>query len=178
MRAPRGPIQTRRHKRMRKLAKGMRKVRQSRFRLAKQAVFTMWLNAYKGRKLKKRNFRGLWIARLNAAAREYGLSYSQLINALRENDVLLNRKMLSEIAIHSPITFKKILSSIGEKLDAEIETKIVELEESPKRVATKKTLTRKTTAKKEAASTAKDATTKEKASTRRIAASAKTKTGA
>jgi len=130
---------------MRKLAKGMRQTRQSRYRLAKQAVFKAWLNAYRDRRLRKRDFRGLWIIRLNAAAHEHGLSYSQLICSLRDNDIALNRKMLSEIAIHSPITFKKILSSIGEVLDAEIETEIVELAptKQAKKTSTKKTATKK-----------------------------------
>lgn len=134
MRVPRGPVQTRRHQRMRKLTKGMCKTRQSRFVLAKQAMFSSWKNSYRDRKLRKRDFRSLWITRLNAAARANGLNYSQLIASLHENDIALNRKMLSEIAIHSPATFKKILSSIGETLDVDIETKVVTLpqEEKPK----------------------------------------------
>lgn len=123
---------------MRRLTKGMAKTRQARFVLAKQAMFSAWKNAYRDRKLRKRDFRSLWITRLNAAVRAHGLNYSQFVAALYENDITLNRKMLSEIAIHSPTTFQQILSSIGERLDATIETKVVTLptEEAPKTTAT------------------------------------------
>ena len=133
---------------MRRLTKGMSKTRQARFVLAKQAMFSAWKNAYRDRKLRKRDFRSLWITRLNAAVRAHGLSYSQFVASLYENDITLNRKMLSEIAIHSPTTFKQILSSIGEVLDRKIEAKVVTIPtaEVPQAAATQKTHVAKTKA--------------------------------
>lgn len=82
--------------------------------VAAEAVHHSWMHAYKGRKQKKRDFRRLWIARINAASRTLGQSYSQLLGGMGKNDIALNRKMLSEIAISDPATFRAIVSSATE----------------------------------------------------------------
>ncbi|MBQ6541776.1 MAG: 50S ribosomal protein L20 [Lachnospiraceae bacterium] len=88
-----------RHNRVLKLAKGFRGARSKQYRIAKQSVMRALNSAYAGRKQRKREFRKLWIARINAAARMNGLSYSRLMYGLKKADVVLNRKVLSEMAI-------------------------------------------------------------------------------
>ena len=80
------------------------------FKTAKQSHIKSLQYAFRDRKNRKRNFRTLWIARINAASRELGLSYSRLVNGLSKKDIILDRKMLSEIAINDPQTFKEILN--------------------------------------------------------------------
>ena len=92
-----------------KLAKGYYGAKSKQYRAASQQVMKSLAYAYVGRKLKKRDFRKLWIARVNAAARAEGISYSKLIAGLIKAGVALNRKMLSEIAIHDPAGFKTIV---------------------------------------------------------------------
>ena len=96
------------HNRVLKLAKGYRGARSKQYRVAKQSVMRALTESYKGRKQKKRQFRQLWIARINAAARMNGLSYSKLMHGLKVAGVNINRKMLSEIAICDPASFTKI----------------------------------------------------------------------
>ena len=104
-----GGITTRkRHKKILKLAKGYRGGRSLLFRTANEAVMKALSNAYIGRKQKKRNFRQLWIARINAAARSNGLSYSAFMNGLKKSGINLNRKILSEIAINDEAAFAKL----------------------------------------------------------------------
>ena len=91
-----------------KLAKGYRGSKSTLYRVARQQVMKSGQYAYVGRKLKKRDFRKLWIARINAAARAHGLSYSRFIDGLSKAGVALNRKMLSEIAIADPVKFKEL----------------------------------------------------------------------
>lgn len=101
-----------RHKKIIKLAKGYKDKRHNVYNLARRAVFMAGKNAYVGRKLKKRDFRTLWIARLNAALKLHGLSYSRFIYALTRKRVALNRKMLSELAIREPKTFEEVVNFV------------------------------------------------------------------
>ena len=97
------------HNRVLKLAKGYRGARSKQYRTAKQAVMRALTSSYAGRKEKKRQFRQLWIARINAAARQNDISYSQLMHGLKTAGVDMNRKMLSEIAIADPEGFTKLV---------------------------------------------------------------------
>lgn len=101
-------ITRKKHKKILKRAKGYYGAKHYRFRMAKQAVMKSGKYAYVGRKDKKSNFRKLWIARINAAARMNGISYSKLIAGLKKANVTVNRKMLSEIAINDPKAFTEI----------------------------------------------------------------------
>ena len=98
-----------RHNRTLKLAKGYRGARSKQYRVAKQSVMRALTSAYAGRKQKKRQFRQLWIARINAAARMNGLSYSKFMYGLKLAGVEVNRKMLSEIAIADEAAFKALV---------------------------------------------------------------------
>ena len=97
------------HKKMLKLAKGFRGSRSKLYRPANTFVMKALKNAYIGRKLKKRDFRKLWIQRINAAARMNGISYSRLMNGLKLAGIEVNRKMLSEMAIQDPQGFAKLV---------------------------------------------------------------------
>ena len=97
-----------RHKKVLKRAKGYYGAKHYRFRMAKQQVMKSGNYAFVGRKDKKSNFRKLWIARINAAARMNGLTYSQLINGLKKANVVINRKMLAEMAVSDPKAFAKV----------------------------------------------------------------------
>ena len=103
----------RRHRKIVKLAKGYYGSRKSNFKSAKDAVEKGWQYAYRDRRQKKRTFRSLWIVRINAAARQYGLSYSQLINKLKQNNIEINRKSLAFIAVNEPDSFAKIIKSLS-----------------------------------------------------------------
>jgi len=96
------------HKKILKLAKGYYGQKSKVFRAANPAVMRTLRFAYIGRKLKKRDYRKLWIARVNAAARANGISYSRLMNGLKKSGMEINRKMLSEIAIHDTDSFAKL----------------------------------------------------------------------
>lgn len=97
-----------RHNKILKLAKGFYASKHSTFKAANPAVLRALRSAEMGRKLKKREYRRLWIARINAAARMNGISYSQLMNGLKKANVLVNRKMLSEMAIYDAAGFAKL----------------------------------------------------------------------
>ena len=101
-------ITRKKHKKILKRAKGYYGAKHYRFRMAKQAVMKSGKYAYVGRKDKKSNFRKLWIARINAASRQNGLTYSKLINGLKKANVVINRKMLAEIAVTDPKAFSEI----------------------------------------------------------------------
>ena len=103
-----GVTTRRRHKKILKMAKGYYGAKHYRFRNANQAVLKSGLYAFAGRKDKKSNFRKLWIARINAAARMNGLTYSSLISGLKKANVEINRKMLAEIAVSDPKAFTEI----------------------------------------------------------------------
>ena len=79
---------------------------------AKNAVEKAMQYAYRGRKEKKRNFRALWITRINAGAREYGMSYSQFMGALKKNNIELNRKVLADLAMNHPEAFKAVVDQV------------------------------------------------------------------
>ncbi|MCR5053428.1 MAG: 50S ribosomal protein L20 [Lachnospiraceae bacterium] len=96
------------HNKVLKMAKGYRGARSKQYRVAKQSVMRALTTAYAGRKERKRQFRQLWIARINAAARINGLSYSKLMHGLKVAGVDINRKMLSELAVSDPEGFKEI----------------------------------------------------------------------
>jgi large subunit ribosomal protein L20 len=98
-----------RHKKVIKLAKGYRGSNSKLFRPANQAVMKALSHSYRGRKLRKRDFRKLWIARINAAARSNGMSYSKFIYGLKKAGVQINRKMLSEIAINDEKGFSELI---------------------------------------------------------------------
>ena len=104
------------HNRVLKLAKGYRGARSKQYRIAKQSVMRALTEAYKGRKERKRQFRQLWIARINAAARLNGLSYSKLMFGLKSAGIEMNRKMLSEVAIADPEGLKALCDSAKAKL--------------------------------------------------------------
>ena len=97
-----------RHKKVLKMAKGYYGAKHYRYRNAKQAVMKSGMYAYVGRKDKKSNFRKLWIARINAAARMNGTTYSKLINGMKKANIVVNRKMLAELAVNDPKAFTEI----------------------------------------------------------------------
>ena len=104
------------HNRVLKLAKGFRGARSKQYRTAKQAVMRALASSYAGRKENKRQFRRLWIARINAAARMNGLSYSKFMYGLKLANIDINRKMLSEIAIADPEGFKNLVDAAKAKI--------------------------------------------------------------
>ena len=117
-RVKRGVTAHARHKKILKLAKGFRGRRGNVFRIAKQAVMKAGQYAYRDRRTKKRVFRQLWIARINAAARANGITYSQFINGLNKAAIGLDRKVLADIAVHDEAAFASIVSQVKAKLAA------------------------------------------------------------
>ena len=107
-RVKRGVTARRRHKKILKLAKGYFNARRKVFRVAKQAVTKAAQYAYIGRKQRKRQFRALWIVRINAGARQFGMSYSRFMNGLKKAEITLDRKVLAEIAVHDIAAFGKL----------------------------------------------------------------------
>jgi large subunit ribosomal protein L20 len=107
-RAKRGFKARRRRNRVLKAAKGFRGKRSSCHAVANEAVQHAWMHMYRSRKVRKRDFRSLWIQRINAAARGLGHSYSKLMGKLNASGIALNRKMLAEIAISDPVAFQMI----------------------------------------------------------------------
>lgn len=99
----------RRRKKILKAAKGYWGRRKNVYTIAKNAVEKGMLYQYRDRKLRKRNFRKLWIIRINAAARLNGTTYSRLMSAMREKEIIINRKMLAEIAVRDPETFTELV---------------------------------------------------------------------
>ena len=111
-RVKRGVTARARHKKVLKQAKGYYGARSRVYRVAKQAVIKAQQYAYIGRKQKKRNFRALWIQRINAAARENGMSYSRLMGALHKHEIEINRKVLADLAMNHPEAFKAIVDKV------------------------------------------------------------------
>ena len=101
-----------RRKKVMKLAKGYFGRRKNVWTVAKNAVEKGMTYAYTGRKQKKRNFRSLWIVRINAAARLHGMSYSQFMGKMAKNNIDLNRKVLADLALNNPDTFKAIVDAV------------------------------------------------------------------
>lgn len=112
MRVKRGVTQQRRHHKVKLQTKGMQKGRRRSYRLGKQAVIRSLQYAYRDRRTRKRDFRQLWIQRINAAAREHGLTYSVFMNKLSQKNIQLNRKVLSEIAVNNPKAFAEIVKTV------------------------------------------------------------------
>lgn len=111
-RVKRGVTARARHKKIINLAKGYRGRRNNVYRIAKQAVMRAGQYAYRDRRNKKRVFRALWIARINAGAREHGLSYSKFMNGLKKASIELDRKVLSDMAIHDKVAFAAIVNQV------------------------------------------------------------------
>lgn len=101
-----------RRKKVFKQAKGYFGRRKNVWTVAKNAVEKAMQYAYRGRKEKKRNFRALWIARINAGTREHGMSYSQFMGALKKNNIELNRKVLADLAMNHPEAFKAVVDQV------------------------------------------------------------------
>ena len=101
-----------RRKKVLKQAKGFFGRRKNVWTVAKNAVEKAMQYAYRGRKEKKRSFRRLWITRINAGAREYGMSYSQFMGALKKNNIELNRKVLADLAMNHPEAFKAVVDQV------------------------------------------------------------------
>jgi large subunit ribosomal protein L20 len=108
-RVKRGNVARKRRKKILKLAKGFRGSHSRLFRSANQQVMKALRNAYRDRRKKKRDFRRLWVTRINAAARMHGMSYSQLMGNLKKANVDINRKMLAQMAILDPASFGKVV---------------------------------------------------------------------
>ena len=107
-RVKRGVTARARHKKVLELAKGFRGRRGNVFRVAKEAVMKAGQDAYRDRRNKKRDFRALWIVRINAAVRELGMSYSTFINGLKKAEIDIDRKVLADLAVHDRPAFNKI----------------------------------------------------------------------
>jgi large subunit ribosomal protein L20 len=111
-RAKRGVKARRRRNKIMKAAKGFVGGRRRLFRQAKETVMRAWRYAYRDRRVRKREFRALWIVRINAAARLCGMSYSKLMDALKKADVALDRKMLADLAVNDFAGFQKLVESV------------------------------------------------------------------
>ncbi len=112
-RVKRGNVARKRRNKILKLAKGFRGSHSKLFRTANQQVMKALRNAYRDRRKRKRDFRSLWITRINAASRQHGMSYSKLIGSLKKADIQLNRKMLAQLAVLDPASFAKVLEVAG-----------------------------------------------------------------
>ena len=117
-RVKRGVTARRRHKKVLKQAKGYYGARSRVFRVAKQAVTKAGQYAYRDRKVRKRMFRGLWIQRINAAAREHGISYSRMINGLKKQNIEIDRRVLADLAIHETEAFAALAEKAKSALAA------------------------------------------------------------
>jgi large subunit ribosomal protein L20 len=112
MRVKRGVAARAKHKKILNAAKGMQHYRTRSFRMAKQGVIKALRYAYRDRRNKKRDLRALWITRINNAAREYGMSYSKLINGMKKQGIGLDRKVLADLAVNEPAAFKAIVEAV------------------------------------------------------------------
>jgi large subunit ribosomal protein L20 len=111
-RVKRGKIARKRRKNLLKNTKGFRWGRKSKYRAAKEALLHAWTYAFKGRKIRKRNFRRLWQQQISAALKNYELSYSKFINALKRNKIEIDRKILATLAKEKPGIFKEIVERV------------------------------------------------------------------
>ena len=111
-RVKRGNIARKRRNKILKLAKGFRGGNKNLFRTANQRVMKALCNAYRDRRSRKRDFRRLWISRINASARINGTNYSKLINGMKNSEIIINRKMLAQLALSDPKCFEKLVSSV------------------------------------------------------------------
>ncbi|MEJ5207022.1 MAG: 50S ribosomal protein L20 [Lysobacteraceae bacterium] len=117
-RVKRGVVARRRHNKVLSRAKGYYNARRKVYRVANQAVIKAQQYAYIGRKQRKRQFRALWIVRINAAARQFGLSYSRLMNGLKKAEITLDRKVLADLAVHDIAAFGVIAGKAKDALAA------------------------------------------------------------
>lgn len=113
MRVKRGVTARARHKKVLKQAKGMQHNRTRSFRMAKQAVIRALQYSYRDRRNRKRDLRQLWITRINAAARENGTTYGQLISAIKKSNIELDRKVLAELAVNEPAAFTAVVKAVS-----------------------------------------------------------------
>jgi len=111
-RVKRGVTAHRRHRKIVKLAKGYRGLRSKVFNQAKLAVMKAGTNAYRDRKIRKRTFRRLWITRINAACRANGITYSRFMNGLLRSDILIDRKVLADLAANNATVFKQLIEKV------------------------------------------------------------------
>lgn len=118
MRIKGGVVTRRRHKKILKMAKGYFGARSKQFRTANEAVMKSLKYAYIGRKQKKRNFRKLWITRINAAARQNGLTYNKFMNGLKVAGIDINRKILADLAVNDSKAFTQLVETAKQKLNA------------------------------------------------------------
>ena len=116
-RTKRGVVSRAKHKKVLKSVKGQYGRRKNTIRVARQAMEKAMQYAYRDRKAKKREFRSLWIQRINAGVREQGITYSQFINGLNKSGIKLDRKVLAEIAYHNPEVFKSIVKKVQSSLN-------------------------------------------------------------
>ena len=112
MRVKRGNVLRKRHKKILKLAKGFVGARSRIFKTANAAVMKKLKYQYRDRRNLKRSMRRLWIVRINAASRQYGMSYSKFMNALKKADIIINRKMLADLAVNEPEAFSVIMETV------------------------------------------------------------------
>lgn len=115
MRVKRGVTSHKKHKKVRKATKGMQRSHRSSVKRGKQAVTRSLQYAYRDRRNRKRTFRQLWNARINAAARNHGTTYSRLINGMKQSGIKLDRKILAELAVNEPAAFKAIVDAANKK---------------------------------------------------------------
>jgi len=125
-RAKNGTVNKKRHKKILKMAKGFRGRSKSCYRVAIERVEKSLQYQYRDRRVRKRDFRSLWITRINAAAREHGLIYSQFISGLKEAGIDLDRKVLAELAVSEPEAFKAITEEVKKALAKKAEAKAKE----------------------------------------------------
>ena len=112
------PVRLARKRRLQKHAKGYWGARSKQYKVMRETVHRAWVYAYQHRRLRKRDFRRLWILRINAASRARGLAYSRFMNGLKKAGVELNRKVLSELAIHDPKAFDQVFAVAKNALSA------------------------------------------------------------
>ena len=117
-RVKRGVTKRRRHKKILALAKGYRGASHRSYKRAREALIHAWSHAYRHRRERKGDFRKLWILRINAAARQWGLTYSLFVHGLKNANVEINRKMLADIAVRDPQAFEDLVAVAKENLAA------------------------------------------------------------
>jgi large subunit ribosomal protein L20 len=110
-RIKRGVLKAKNRRKVMKLVKGFRAARRRNYRVANEALLHSLAYAYRDRRVRKRDFRALWIARINAAARREGLTYSRLIAGLKKSGVVVNRKVLADLAVHDKAAFAQLLET-------------------------------------------------------------------
>ena len=111
-RVKRGTIANKKREKLLKYTKGFKWGRKSKERAAKEALLHAWSRSFRGRKERKRDFRRVWQVKIGAVVKENGMSYSRFIAALKKKNIVLNRKMLAELAEHEPAAFKKVLEAV------------------------------------------------------------------